>query len=311
MLARVADNLYWIGRYIERSEHCARYLKVQYYSTLDAPMSHNKDFTLRSIMFMAGADFDHEIKIHTKDVLRRVIFDGDNQNSLFSIAYRARENARSIRNNISSELWEAINRWYLFYKVKDYQNFDAKHIYEFTSESSLHTGVIKSTIDMTLLRNDIWRFIKIGIYMERGFQILRILRSKISDNRILSDNGANIPLMRYQWTTLLKSLEAFDVYNQYYRDQEMTEASIFRHLLSNELFPRSLAYSLSRMERHLTHLSGQPLEYPNLLAKFEADKVACQEFDAFDDVDEVISHIDEGQKCLTHFHNDIAGIYFN
>jgi len=310
MLARVAENLYWIGRYIERSEHCSRYLKVQFFSTLDAPMLQNKDFTLRSIMFMAGVEFDHDVKIKSEDVWRRVIFDVSNPSSLFSIAYKARENARSIRNNISTELWESINKWYLYYKAEDREKFGSKHIYDFTTQTSLHIAIMKSTLDMTLLHNDVWRFLKLGMYMERGFQILRILKSKISDSRILSDNGANIPLMRYQWITLLKCIEGLDMYNQYYRGTEMTEDSIFEFILANNRFPRSFAYTLLGLEHHLSNLSIQPLAYPEVLAKFDNEKKKFQQFDHFGNVDEVLQLIDEAYKYSTNFNFDIERLYY-
>ena len=100
MLARVAESLYWIGRNIERVEHCTRYLKVQYFSTLEAPMLQNKDFTFRSILFMSGADFEPQNMLPENEVWRKVIFDAGNPNSIFSIVKYAMENARSIRNAI-------------------------------------------------------------------------------------------------------------------------------------------------------------------------------------------------------------------
>ena len=310
MLARVAESLYWMGRYIERCEHCARYLTVQYFSTLDAPMTQNREFTFRSIMFMAGAEFDMEASLQSKEVWRRVILDANNPNSLSSITYQARENARSIRNNISTELWEAINKWYLYYKTMDPQRFTSSNISEFSEQTTSHIYIIKSTMNMTLLHDDVWGFLNLGIHIERGIQVLRILRSKISDNQILSDNGANIPLMRYQWTTLLKCMEAFDVYNQSMKGAELNKSTIFKFLLTNELFPRSLGFTLKELLSTITNFSVRPFAYPEVLANFNAGKRECLAFNEFEDVDQVLSHIERSNEILSEFHDEIFKLYF-
>jgi uncharacterized alpha-E superfamily protein len=309
MLARVAESLYWIGRNIERCEHCSRYLKVQYFSTLDAPMSQNKDFTLRSILFMSGAEFDIDAKVNPVEVWRRVIFDHNNPNSLFRLAFNARENARSIRNNISSELWEAINKWYLYKKGMNQLNFRASDIYDFYEKNITHIALIKSRVDNTLLHNDLWGFISLGIYVERAHQVIRILRSKISDSIILSNNGANIPLMQYQWTTLLKSLEAFDVHKNYYKGV-MSKKNFFELILASERFPRSVIYTAKKIHEHLAKISVHPADYTTVLNNFTADMEGCLAFKEFDDEEVIMNRLTEAYDCITDFHNDLQKLYF-
>lgn len=108
MLSRVANNLYWMGRYIERADHLARYSNANYFSTLDAPIlkAYDRSFVLESMLFMAGI-FDME-KVVERDVLFRIGLDQKNTNSILSNVTFARENARGARNVISTELWEAI-----------------------------------------------------------------------------------------------------------------------------------------------------------------------------------------------------------
>lgn len=309
MLARVAESLYWIGRNIERCEHCSRYLKVQYFSTLDAPMSQNKDFTLRSILFMSGAEFDINAKVNPVDVWRRVIFDNNNPNSLFQLAFNARENARSIRNNISSELWEAINKWYLYKKGMNQNNFAVADIYDFSEQTITHIAFIKSRIDNTLLHNDPWGFINLGIYVERAQQVIRILRSKISDSIILSNNGANIPLMQYQWTTLLKSLEAFDVHKHFYKGM-LSKENIFELILANERFPRSLIYTAQKIHDHLTKISVHPEEYNKVFNSFTDNMNGCLSFQEFSDEEVITGRLSEAYECITAFHFDLQKLYF-
>lgn len=309
MLARVAESLYWIGRNIERCEHCARYMHVQYFSTLEAPMSQNKNFTLRSILFMSGSDFDTTAIVNEKEVWQKVIFDGNNPSSLFSLARSARENARSIRNNISTELWEAINKWYLFFKSVKKKKFSSGKVFAFSEENIAHIALIRSTINTTLLHNDIWGFLNLGIHMERSLQVLRILKSKISDSIILSNNGVNIPLLQYQWTTLLKSIEAFDIYKKYYKGILLKE-TIFELILTNPLFPRSLVYSTGKIKFHLKQISVRTEDFDSVFEKINQRVEESITFSEFTDEEKVIEDIAEAYECISAFHFDISKLYF-
>ena len=254
MLARVANSLYWTGRYIERSEHLARYLRVQYFSILDTPMSQNKDFVLKSIMTMYGIEYDPEKSLDEKEVLSEVGINDSNPASLLSTIFAARENARSVRYIISSELWEVINQYYLFVKEYDIEFYKTRGLYDFTINASKHCAIFRSYLDHTLIHDEIWLFIKLGIYLERAVQILRILSSKLHDMNILTENDANIPLRQYQWTITLKVLEAFDMHRRVNRKTQ-TQKSVMVFLMSNSEFPRSVAYNLGKVHELLTRLS--------------------------------------------------------
>ncbi|MEL6276199.1 MAG: alpha-E domain-containing protein, partial [Bacteroidota bacterium] len=134
MLARIADSLYWTGRYIERSEHLARYLRVQYFSILDAPMLQSKEFTLQSILNMYGCEWETDKPVRETDVLRLVGMDYETTLSLRSTIRSARENARSLRHVISTELWESINSFYVFSDQMDPNYFATRGLHEFTTE---------------------------------------------------------------------------------------------------------------------------------------------------------------------------------
>ncbi len=254
MLARVANSLYWIGRYIERSEHLARYLKVEYFSLMDTPMIQNKEFILRSILMMYGVGVDAEDPVEEQDVLFKVGKDTENPSSLISNVYAARENARSVRYTISTELWEVINQYYHF--VKDYPEdyYKTRGLYDYTVQAGKHCALVRSYLDHTLVHDDTWIFIELGIYLERSAQIIHILRSKLNDIAILTQHDANMPLRRYQLTITLKVLEGLDMHRRVFQ-QTQTKASVCEFLLSYPLFPRSTAYSLERVRSLLKKLS--------------------------------------------------------
>ncbi|MEM1122943.1 MAG: alpha-E domain-containing protein [Bacteroidota bacterium] len=309
MLARVAENLYWIGRNVERCEHCARYLKVQFFSTLDAPMSQNKDFTLRSILFMSGSNYQSQTILNENEVWQKVIFDLNNTNSILSLIQQTRENARSIRNVISEEFWESINRWYLTTKELDPKDFSSDDIFAFSEQMNADIVLIQSRLHHTFLHDDIWSFINLGIYVERALQILRIIRSKISDSNILSDNGVNQTILQYQFTTLLMCLEAFDIYIKKYQGVR-SKKTIFDLVLMNDLFPRSFKYTSLKIKRHLHGISVYPQGHLELKENFDRILAEYLNFDSFSEEDQIISFVDKAYNSISNFHYQIEQLYF-
>ncbi len=310
MLARVAENLYWIGRNLERAEHCTRFLKVQYYSTLDAPMLQNKDFTLRSILFMSGSEFVVMDMPPEKEVWNKVIFDYGNPSSIFSIIRNARENARSIRNALSTELWESINKWFLFSKNYKVSKFDSGKIYSFSESHEAHIATVKSNISNSLLHNDIWHFINLGIFVERAMQIIRILRSKISDWSILSNNGVNKALMIYQWTIMLKSLEAFDMHNYHFKGQR-SKATIFNMILGNTIFPRAVIYTFNKIAYHLESISVRTDEFEDVFEILSTLIKENLDFTDYGDEEFVVNYLEDTYRKVSNLHHEISNMYFN
>lgn len=263
MLARVASSLYWIGRYIERSEHLTRYLRVQYFSILDTPMSQNKEAVLKSILQMYGTQIEDDTPLNEQDILVEVGFNNENPISLLSTVLSARENARSVRYLLSRELWEVINQYYLFVKEYSIDFYKTRGLYDFTINSGKHCSIVRSYLDHTLIHDDIWVFIELGIYLERAIQIVRILISKLIDIDNLSKNEANLTVVHYQWTITLKVLEAFDMHRRIYK-KVPNQRSVVNFLTGHEGFPRSVAYNLHKVHRLISQLNlitqtGKPL----------------------------------------------------
>lgn len=309
LLARVANSLYWVGRYIERSEHLARYLRVQYFSILDTPMSHNRDFILKSILTMFGVEFEADESVDEYEVLYEVGLNPENSISLISTIFSARENARSIRYKISTELWEVINEYYHFVKEYNVDFYKTRGLYDLTVKATKHCSIIRSYLDHTLLHDDIWVFIELGIHMERAAQITRILSSKLHDIETLSGNGSNIPLRQYQWTITLKVLEAFDMHRRFNRNAQ-TQRSVFEFLISNPQFPRSIAYNLHQVHDLIGKLdtfnaSDQPI-------LFKAGKLSSNfEYLEYDEVkDDLSSFLTKSMNRIYRLDSMIHDAYF-
>lgn len=266
MLARIASSLYWTGRYLERSEHLARYLRVQYFSMQDAPMSQSRDFTLRSILNMYGVEWAEDDPIVEAGVLRLVAMDYDTPLSVRSTIRSARENSIALRHVISTELWESINAYYLYSHGFDTDFFVVHGLHDFTSEAGRHCAIIRSRIDDTMLQDDTWVLIKLGIHLERVVQVIRILISKLRDIDVMTDRGANSPLRQYQGTVVLKILEGFDMHRKAY-NQLLTPKSTIDFLVGHPQFSRSVTYNMDAVSKLLKRLDHNSPEKNHVLFK--------------------------------------------
>lgn len=310
MLARVAENLYWMGRHIERADFCTRYNAVQYFTSLSAPMSGHKDFILRSILYVSGSTFVDEGQLDENQVWQTVIFNPDNPNSIFNSINHCRENARSIRNNISSELWEAINKWYLFSKQRSQQQFSSSDLFWYSEQMVSQIALIKSTMVNTLLHDDVWHFLNLGILLERALQVLKIIRTKISDSAILSNSGVLENLKLFQWLVMLRSVGAFDAHQNMNPSNLMSNETIFKLILSNEMFPRSIHFATNKIHNHLTRLSVQSDQAKKISSDFLSRTEQNNTFSAYADEDAVITHIEELEEWISNVNNQIQDLFF-
>lgn len=254
MLSRVANNLYWMGRYIERADHLARYTKAIYFSSLDAPIlkAYDRKFVLESMLYMAGI-FDME-DINEKDVLFKIGKDSENPNSIISNITLARENARGARNAISTDLYEAINKYYHLVNNYPTETYLTSGLYEFTQMISDQTSIVGSKIYGTLLHDEEWAIILIGMYIERVIQIIRIINAKLHDIYKIEQAGHPVNEMSFEWTNLLRCLESFDMNRKFYRTIPDRE-QVLEFLMLNPHCPRSISYSLNGIRRYEQKIS--------------------------------------------------------
>ena len=256
MLARIGNSLFSLGRYIERAEHVARYAKVQYASTMDAPLVQSKDYILESILNMAGvrqAYFGKYPELGEEEVLQFVAIEDSNLFSIQAFIGLLRENARGARDCISSELWETINRFY--HDINNYtpDKLHTAGIHRFSKKVEENCAVIKGYIDNTLLRNEIWMLIALGIHLERAIQVSLIILNKVYDIRKLEASLQGGPVESFQWAILLRSAESYDMFKRYHViNPDRRNALDF--LLFNPAFPKALAFNLERVQQLTTTL---------------------------------------------------------
>ncbi|MCB0503207.1 MAG: alpha-E domain-containing protein [Bacteroidetes bacterium] len=245
MLARVANYLFWLGRYVERTEHTARYLKVQYFSSLDDPLKNNKNKNLQSVLEMVGIPYMKD-SLSEDYVLDNVALNMENTNSIISTMYCTMSNANNARDALSLELYEVISKFYYYVENYSADYLKSSGLYDFTQSIIENTAIIRNFIDSTLLHDEAWASIRLGIHLERAVQVGRIV--KAIENQILqvnpSDQSYNLYIDYYK-DVLLRSLEAEVMYNKFYQGNT-TEGSIYEFTILNDLFPRSIYYNIRK-----------------------------------------------------------------
>ena len=256
MLSRVAESIYWMSRYVERAENVARFIDVNLTLMLD---SSSREQQWWPLVNTTGdhEDFQKRYQFATQDnVLRFLTFDRDNPNSIISCLRSARENARSVREIISSEMWLQLNTFYL--KVNDAattgKGMESPH--DFYTDVKLSSHLFTGITDATMTHGEAWHFCQLGRKLERADKTSRILDVKYF---ILLRSVAEVgtPEDDTQWAAVLRSASAFEMYRK--RQGRISPKGIAQFLLLDTEFPRSIRFSLNGANGSLHAISGTPL----------------------------------------------------
>ncbi|OLP17603.1 hypothetical protein BST81_14860 [Leptolyngbya sp. 'hensonii'] len=256
MLSRVADSIYWLNRYVERAENIARFVDVNLNLLLDSPSGVTQQW---EPLIMTTGDL-HLFKQRygeatAENVIRFLTFDSDYPNSILSCLRFARENARSIREIISSEMWERVNDFYLM--VQDAcQVENSPNWSEFLQKVKLASHLFAGVMDATMTHNEGWHFGQIGRFLERADKTARILDVKYFILLpSLRDVGSTLDEL--QWIALLKSASAYEMYRK--GQHRITPTAVADFLVLERNFPRSIRFCLMMAEQSLHQITGTPI----------------------------------------------------
>ncbi|WP_108424636.1 alpha-E domain-containing protein [Flagellimonas amoyensis] len=290
MLARVANNLFWMGRYIERAEHIARFMNVNYFSSLDAPnqLSQSRQFVLRSMLFMVGDPVhDDALQLEEEDVLFDIGLNPEKNYSIISSIKYARENANCSRDLISTELYESLNKFYHFVMNYPKDLFVKTNLYDFTVNVTEMTAVLRGKIRGTLLHDEVYAIIMLGVNIERAIQITRIINTK-SNDALMAQGSYGDPIGNsFEWTTLLKCAESYDMMRRLYK-KSPNSTSTLEFLILNGKCPRSLMNCINQVHKHIQELDKK-VEYDKSSTAFMVGKIRAEfEFKQIEDVQEDI-----------------------
>ena len=244
MLSRVADSLYWMSRYLERAEHTARLVDVSLNLMLEQDPSKGAAHQ-RLLLQSLNIKFGDAAPLEDGLAIARVLtFDTKNTNSVVSCVMTARENARQVREQISSEMYEHLNRLYLRVRDEDARaEWDAQP-YEFFAEVKEGAHLFQGVTDDTISHGQAWQFIRIGRDLERVGATVRLLQTHCPslgvDNASLENYG--------EWVGLLRSCTCFEAYCKQFT-AEMLPHRILEFLLLDDEMPRSVRFCTERIER--------------------------------------------------------------
>lgn len=255
MLSRVADSIYWLNRYVERAENVARFVDVNLNLLLDSPMGITQQWEPLVITSGDQTLFRSRYGQATaENVLQFLTFDREYHNSILSCVRAARENARSVREIISSEMWECVNDFYLMVTAAAEQG-SLTDVHTFYPKVKLASHLFAGVMDATMSHNEGWHFGRLGRLLERADKTARILDVKYFII-LPSVRDVGTPLDDLQWIALLKSASAYEMYRKcQYR---ITPTGVTEFLILNREFPRSIQFCLLEAERSLHQISGSP-----------------------------------------------------
>ena len=258
MLSRVADSLYWLSRYLERAEHTARLTDVCLNRMLEmygSPDDERWNLLLASLRIpnLANKGGDIYSKIHG------LLFDSERQSSLAHSLAMARENARQVREQISSEMWEQLNELFLYVRTSSTDKRWETRPHEFAKAIKEGSQLFQGITDSTMSHAEGWHFIQVGRFIERAFGVSAIL--DVHYKTFMKGKDDCIALDGYSdWVCLLKGCTAFEAYCKVYT-ANLRPYSIAEFLLLNCEFPHAVCFAIESVQeslRAIGHFTGAP-----------------------------------------------------
>ncbi|MFM1920602.1 MAG: hypothetical protein RLZZ303_2236 [Candidatus Hydrogenedentota bacterium] len=256
MLSRVAESIFWMCRYIERAENIARVVNVNWHLSLDD--SSSSELQWQPLVAITG---DEELyverygEMNQSDVFRFLALDKSYPNSIYSCLKQARENARSVREIIPSDLWEQVNTFQQ--KVHDAagQRETVSHPHDFLEMVIKESNEFIGRTLTTMTHDDGWYFCRAGRMLERADKTSRILDVKYF-YLLPSADDVGSPLDNVQWAALLRSVSALQAYRQRYG--QIQPGNVVEWLLLSHEFPRSVRYCVESVQFAINKISSSP-----------------------------------------------------
>lgn len=258
MLSRTAADLYWMSRYLERAENMARMLDVSHSLSL-MPQGGRGDGLeeLAMPLLITGtldAYFERHGELDAEHILHFFALDADNPASLYSCLRAARTNAHAVRGRITADMWENVNATWLemcSIAAQSPASFSASRFCEWVKERS---HLFRGATEGTLMRGNAWRFIRLGTFIERADNTLRLLDTR---HQLMGDApaGETAAHVYYQWSALLRALSAYEAHAALYRGSPKV-AQVAELLLLRGDVPRSLRACISLLSQILADIPG-------------------------------------------------------
>jgi uncharacterized alpha-E superfamily protein len=290
MLSRVADSLYWMARYLERAEHTARVLAVKLEAMLDQSPDDADEAWVRVTAALAWP-VATATEGQPLDIARTFTIDRAHPSSIISAVRLARDNARQVRELISTEMWGQLNRIFLRINTPEFERDWTRQpvtvLHEIGNDLLLFAGIT----DSTMRHGQGWHFIQLGRHIERAQLVSRLLDLYFGDQPPDVTQTLRAP-QYFDWITLLKQCTAFEAYCKVYT-AEVEPAKIAEFLIFDDQFPHSIRFSVDRVQEELGFLgaggvAGRRVQAERLAGRLKAsldygqvDELLAGDIDAF------------------------------
>ncbi|MEI8388941.1 MAG: alpha-E domain-containing protein [bacterium] len=312
MLSRVADSIYWMNRYIERAENIARIIDANLHFFLDSKIPDAEQW--EPLICITGDQnyfFEKYGKVTRENVIYFLTFDKEYDNSIISCLRCARENAKSIREIISLEMWEQINKFYIMLSELSESEITLDFLHEFFEKVKNNCHLFNGISDSTMSRNEGWHFARLGKMLERADKTSRIIDIKYF--HILPSVkfvGSTYDIL--QWSAILKSASGLEMFKKKYK--LIKPDKIIEFLITDDEFPRSIKYCISKANESIHSISGTTNN--SFSNKPEQSLGMLNAELLYADIDNIIEigfheFLDSFQKKLLNIGTDIYSKYFN
>ncbi|MDE0938386.1 MAG: alpha-E domain-containing protein [Pirellulales bacterium] len=255
MLSRTAQNLYWVSRYMERAELTARLLEVGYRIAMMPSASTGYQNEWASLLSALNADESYKKKYGPpkQEHIEHFLFhDLDNPNSVASCIGKAREDSRTVRTALTTQVWDVMNTGYQEMQCLSKEKYKTANLPALCDWTKRQASLIRGAIESTQLEDEGYDFLNLGYFIERAIGTARLLDVKYY---VLLPTPAAVgsEVDHYQWSTLLRAMSAYRAFRWAYGGLQ-TPHKVAHFLILNEACPRSLLHCLSRANRHLNRL---------------------------------------------------------
>jgi uncharacterized alpha-E superfamily protein len=312
MLSRVADSLYWMSRYLERAEHTARLIDVDFELRLDqSPEAASGRW--QRLLEALHAPVPKDGKIDATILTHILALDKTNSSSILSCVSAARENLRQVREQCSSAMWEQLNRLYLQVNSTTAGEAWLLHSYVFFRAVRDGAHLFHGVTDSTMSHGEGWQYIQLGRFVERTDAVARLIGAYLRHLPYSHSMDQSAESEEYlEWVGLLKSCAAFEAYCKKHT-AELRPLRVAEFLLLNPEFPHSVRFSVDKVHtalRAIAELTERKAEQPVRLAGRLGASLS------FSQIDEVMASgasafIDSIRQQCAQAHTAIHQIYFD
>jgi uncharacterized alpha-E superfamily protein len=284
MLGKTAGGLYWMARYLERSENTARLVEAGQRIALTRSAADDEWISvLQTASVLVGYKSKYA-EVTKENAIDWMLRDRDNPSSVLSVLESARNNAKLVRTAITREVWEGVNEAWMVLKETLAKRVNERDLPQALGVIRQRSAFVRGAMHGTMLRNDIYNFARIGTFIERSDNTARILDVKYY---VLLPSASQVGsnLDNVQWETILRSVSAEGGFRMTY-GQDARPRQIAQFLMLDQRMPRSLAFCVAKLRDNLGYLAG---DYGSRLPSHALADQLCDTYMARD-IEDIFDH---------------------